>query len=144
MKANTSERLKVVNHWTQTHFYDKNISKEALGKIQPFLRISNNVKKEEKLSYFDILRKELELVGTDKIGMRHYDQMINSYKKNDGKNYDPINKLDPIDLLYIIFLIQKDNKEILIILEEQLIDLRIGFCPQGRSVRLIQIIQAFL
>ncbi|GAG78666.1 unnamed protein product, partial [marine sediment metagenome] len=79
MKGSESERLRVVNPWTQTHFYDKNISKEALEKIQPFLQISNNIKKEEKLSYFDILRKELKLVGGNNFGIGYYDQMINSY-----------------------------------------------------------------
>ena len=144
MKGSESNRLRSVNPWTQTHFYDKNISKEALEKIQPFLQISNNIKKEEKLSYFDILRKELVLIGGNKFDIRYYDQMINSYINEDNKNYDPINKLDPIDLLYIIYLIKIDKKDILFILSEQLEDLRTGFCPQGRSIRLIQIIQAFL
>jgi len=144
MEENKKTEKTVLNSWTKTHFYDKHISKEALEKIEPFILISKNINQEEKLSYFYTLRKELELIKSDKIGIKFYDKMIDSYVKDDGKNYDPINKLDPIDLLYIIYLIQKYNKEILLILGEQLNDLRTGFCPQGRSVRLIQIILAFL
>ena len=144
MKPNQPDRLASFIPCTQTHFYDKNISKEALETIKPFLRILRKNSKDEILSSFNTLRKELELFDCDKIGMKYYDQMINSYRIDDNKNYDPVNKLDSIALLYIVFLIQKDNKEILIILSEQLKDLQTGFCPQGRSIRLIQIIQAFL
>ena len=129
--------------WTNTHFYDNNISQDILDKIESLMLTSKDISKEDKLLCFDKLRNKLKSLNTSVIAMKFYDQIIESYVNDDGKNYDPINKLEPIDLLHRIFIISETNHEITVSLKEQLEDMKTGFCPQGRSIRLIQIINAF-
>lgn len=144
MKQEQERRKRVNKQWTNTHFYDRNVSKNALRRIEPVVRLSRNLIKEEKLVCLNDLRTKLEINNLRDNGIVYYDRMVQSYIKDDSKNYDPVNNLDPIDLLYVVFLISNDNEEILSILSEQLNDMKTGFCPQGRSIRLIQIIDAFL
>ena len=137
----------VVKLWRNTHFYDKNISKETLEKIKPFVDLSNNISKDEKLLSFNELKTYLEKINISTIGMFFYDQMIKSYINKDSLSYDPINNLDSINLLYIIYLIyheSNNNNDILLLLGDQLEDMKTGFCPQGRTIRLLQIINLFL
>ncbi len=143
------------NQWNNTHFYDNNMSKEVINIINRTIKSFNSVSSPEKLEGFKNLRKTLIEKGLTKNGIGYYDQMIDIYSTNitnknknittttPTTNYDPINKMDAIDLLYGIYIISLDNKDIIPILSEQLNDMRTGFCPQGRTIRLIQIIFSF-
>lgn len=131
------------SRWTETHFYDNNISKELMREIQPLLEMSETVSKEEKLVIYESMRDKLIELNISNIGLDHYDKMIKSYIVNDGSNCDPINKLDAIKLLYIISILSGQN-DAMLLLKEQLEDLVKGFCPQGRTVRFIQIISSFM
>lgn len=128
--------------WCNTHFYDNNMSKDVLENIRALINKSINIPKDDKLESFDKLRKTLVKLNNP-ITMIFYDKIINSYIQSDGKNYDPINNLDAIDLLYVIYLISQNNDDILLLLGDQLEDMKTGFCPQGRTVRLVQIITIF-
>lgn len=57
-------------------------------------------------------------------------------------NIDSTNKLVADDLICLCWE-HKDNPIFLSNLEDQLIDMRTGFCPQGRTHRLFQILLAF-
>lgn len=129
---------------TNTHYYDRIMSKEILEKIKPYAALSRDITKEDKLVCLRKLRAVLEKLNPKPIAMKFYDGIISSYIQEDGKNYDPINKLDPIDLLYTIYLIYQQNKDILLLVPDQLEDMKTGFCPQGRTIRLVQIIKIFL
>ena len=61
----------------------------------------------------------------------------------DNNKYDPINKLHINDLLYLCTF-RIDNPCFIKLLQEQLIDMKTkGFCIQGRTVRLFQLINSF-
>ena len=122
--------------WTNTHYYDNNISEELICKVMGHVITVDN-------ECFNLLRKDLVRLNIDNIGLKYYDQMILSHKNSDGSNYDPINKINAIDLLYIIYTISRDNDIVLTLLIEQLHDMKTGFCPQGRSIRLLQILYLF-
>lgn len=81
------------------------------------------------------------------------DKIIDEYEDNTIKNilkiiqkdiqtltnYDDKNHLNPIDILIEIYL-SKNFKNIKLLLEEQLKDMYLlGFCPQGRSIRFLQL-----
>jgi len=122
------------NNKTNTHYYDKNISREILSKIGTF-------PKTNKIEKFNELRYDIIKYG-NLSALKYYDLIISSYVNNDGNNYDPINKIDTSDLLYIIA--KNYNNDLLPILIEQLEDMKTGVCPQGRTIRLLQIIGSFL
>lgn len=123
-----------MNDQTNTHYYDNNISLEILTKIGTFPK-TNKVEKFNKLRY-DIIKYG------NLTALKYYDEIVQSYVNNDGSNYDPINKIDCSDLMYIIA--KKYNNDLLPDLIEQLEDMKTGFCPQGRTIRLLQIIGSFL
>ena len=137
---------KVDKKWTETHFYDNNISKSIIESIQPLLIKSGTVSKEDKLVIFDDIRTLLTEIKTNEIGMKYYDQIIQSFMKDGEGNYDSTNKLDAIDLLYVICMlsVHMNNDSMLLLLKEQLEDLQSGFCPQGRTIRFMQIISSFM
>lgn len=58
-------------------------------------------------------------------------------------NIDMTNGLIADDLICICW-IYRENKEFMSALETQLIDMSTGFCPQGRTHRLFQILLAFI
>lgn len=107
-----------------THYYDEKIDITLIPNT-PKATIDNLI--------FSQTRQKIKNV-------KYYDLMLN----NDPANYDPINKLHALDLLYIVCEISLKNPEILELLEEQLNDMTTGFCPQGRTIRLYQIILPFL
>lgn len=129
--------------WTNTHFYDNNISKEVISKVNLLIDKYKNISKDNKLIAFNILKENIINLDNNKesIAIKYYDQIINS---NNNNNYDPINKLNAIDLLYIVYIISREEMYIISQLKEQLYDLNTGFCPQGRTIRLLQIINPFL
>ena len=59
---------------------------------------------------------------------------------NNGSNYDSSNDIDASDVLATILTHKVMTKDIVKLLEEQLVDtFSLGQCPQGRSTRMIQI-----
>lgn len=119
---------------TDTHYYDNKISHEILSKIETFPKVN-------KMGKFNELRYDIIKSG-NLTALKYYDEIIKSYIDNDGTNYDPINKIDCSDLLYLIS--KNYDSHILTVLIEQLEDMKSGNCPQGRSIRLIQVIGSFL
>ena len=115
------------NHWLLTHSYDKLISKDLITKINS-INITNR-------DGIELLRGKIK----EPVAVSYFEKML-----SDNNNYDPINNLDSIKLLNIVGIISQTNIEIIELLEEQLKDLQTGFCPQGRTIRLIQIIQPYL
>lgn len=59
-----------------------------------------------------------------------------------SKNYDPTNKLSADDLLYLTSYHLHDETFIILLIE-QLENMEAGFCEQGRTHRLFQLILAF-
>lgn len=57
-------------------------------------------------------------------------------------NYDPTNNLHAGDLLYTLTFLES-SKDLIICLNEQAEGMQTGFCAQGRTHRLIQILKAF-
>ena len=132
------------SRWTETHFYDNNISKSLARLLKPMLEDSDNVSREYKLMVYKNIRECLVRLNINKVGMKYYDQIIKCYVDGNKSNYDPINKLDASNLLYIICLLSEDNDTALILLKEQLEDMIKGFCPQGRTIRFIQIVSSLI
>ena len=65
------------------------------------------------------------------------------YVENGGDNYQIENNLDATDIL--VDILNKDYKDLLPIIEEQLADSRkLGVCPSGRVTRLLQIWQTLI
>ena len=83
--------------WTNTHFYDNNISEEVISKVNLLIDKYKNISKDNKLIAFNILKENIINLDNNKesIAIKYYDQIINS---NNNNNYDPINKLNTIDL----------------------------------------------
>jgi hypothetical protein len=58
---------------------------------------------------------------------------------NGSQNYDNSNKIDASNLLASVLTMRSMTKDILNIIEEQLVDIyNLGRCPQGRVTRLMQ------
>lgn len=116
---------------TDTHYYDNKISPDIITLVSNF--------KIDDTSNLEDLRNQLLKVNINKSDLMFYDKIL----KNNN-NYDPINKLDVIKLLHIVNYISKYNPDILEMLKEQLKDLKSGFCVQGRSIRLLQLIMSYI
>lgn len=123
-------------NWTLTHSYDKNISPDLMKNINPYILDLKSISKDDKMLAFNTIKNKIK----DKIAVKYFDLIVN----DDKNNYDPINNLDTIDLLYIVYFISLNNNNIIELLVDQLKDLQTGSCPQGRTIRLIQIIQPFI
>lgn len=71
---------------------------------------------------------------------------LSLYKiKNDRKgNIDNVNNLNAEILMYMIYkrIIDSDNDEYFELLNSQLDEMTSGLCPQGRCIRLLQILKA--
>jgi len=130
---------------TSTHFYDRKIPKDLINRLNDVIKTTKNISKDAKLLCFNNLRSELLLYKiVNNTGIEYYDRIILSYQTNKTDNYDSINKMNAIDLLYTIYLISIYNKDVIPILSEQLNDMKTGFCPQGRTIRFTQIIFCFV
>lgn len=130
-----------------THTYDNQLTKDIYDNIEPFVSIFTLMEKSDKLIILDKLRSVIHSNNSNNNnnnnGIEYYDKMVKDFIDNTENNYDHINKLNAIDLLYIIFTIYQHNYDIIPLFIEQLRDLELGFCPQGRTIRLIQIIQPY-
>lgn len=126
---------------TETHFYDGKLI-ERKEEIKNFLLKASGVTIESKRVSFGILKsKLLERPLFMGIPVMFYDLLVNS------SAFDPTNQVKVDDLLYLCCLIS-ENKNVNIndflgILIIQLEDMATGFCPQGQTTRLLQIVLSF-
>jgi len=74
------------------------------------------------------------------IAILHLNRIVSGMGKNE--NVDPTNMLVADDLICLCWS-YRENSDFMTCLETQLIDMRTGFCPQGRTHRLFQILLAF-
>lgn len=118
-----------------THTYDGKL--KSLPSI--FINHLSAIQSEEdKLKIFTKLRSELysKIPNINPKVIIYYDQIVND--KYNINNFDATNKLSAYDLLYLIA-IHIDSLDINI-LSEQLLDMQTGNCPQGRVIRLYQVL----
>ena len=110
--------------------------------ILPHLQIAALVSNEDKLAAFGQLKLQLD-------PNPNFDTIVNDFMSighSPGPNYDPTNELYADDLLYLCAcLVQKMplNETLIFLLNEQLVQMSTGMCPQGRTHRLMQIIMTF-
>lgn len=110
---------------TNLHTYDRHVKYEYLFEYEG----TND--------QLDMIKKLSNKIND---GKDMFDLLINSIGTVD--NIDNINNYSIDRLLYDLANIIEDN--LIVIFEEQLIDMRTGACQQGRSLRLIQVIQSCL
>lgn len=111
-----------------THTYDGKLN----NSIIPEILKSDEEKKEECHKFITLkIDKEAKL-------------FLSKIIKDIGtkSNFDSTNKLDAGNILYscIKYI---DNEDFVKMLEEQLLDMKTGFCPQGRTHRLYQLFLSF-
>jgi hypothetical protein len=122
-----------------THYYDNKLggTKKEYEKILTAAKSTEIGKKMECISK---LRGHLTPHATAK-GLQFFDSIVRA------PSYDPINQLNPLDLLYICYLLllneHIDKNDLLCVLNIQLEDMATGFCAQGQTIRLLQIIFSF-
>ena len=115
-----------------THYYDGKLDLKLL----PELDNVKNLSKEDKLIKTDNLLKSI----SDPISVKFLKRIINDFGKSSNK--DPTNNLIADDLVCLCEA-HKNNKDFIESLEFQLKDMQTGFCPQGRTHRLFQLLIAF-
>jgi len=115
------------NNFINVHSFDSKL----LNIFNPLKIYSLN----EKEKLFKILYSEIK----DDNALKMIDIIINDmYKPNGGDNFHPENNLDASNILADILI--KDYKNILSLIEEQLIDtFQLGKCNSGRVTRMLNI-----
>lgn len=111
-------------HYLNTHTYDF---------LLPPLNFESSVKKD-----FSQLRLELSkrLNQHNQSALTYFDLIVND--GHNHQNFDQTNNIYADDLLYLLSInIESIPWEYFI---EQLLDISTGSCPQGRTIRLFQII----
>lgn len=111
-----------------THTFDGKLDKNLILSLSEVSKLSN----EEKREKCNILCK---YINNDKMKI-----IINDAGRE--SNYDKSNDIHAADLLYICVDFST-NKDFIELLRIQLTDMNTGFCPQGRTHRLFQLIMAF-
>lgn len=108
------------------HTYDKKTNFEVPFDI---LNLEKKIKEKKVIDTFDNIKLNVESNKFLK------DMLLNL------NSFDSINQFYILDILYICsFIITED---FLNELELQLLDMKTGFCEQGKTIRLIQLIKAF-
>ncbi len=107
------------------------------GKLRNFFKGKYTI--EQKDILFKNFLKELQ----NKDAIFIINKMISDMYNSNGENYQIENNLDSTDILAEI--LNKDYKDILPLIEEQLADItHLGQCPSGRVTRLLQILNIFI
>lgn len=120
--------------WLNTHAYDGQLKFTEISGWNQVISLPIEEKQRR--------GKEL-IVAAEKLcplAQHHLSIIVNSI--GTGANYDPSNQISADDLISLCFC-HRDNSDFLSMLELQLIDMRTGFCPQGRTHRLFQLLLAF-
>lgn len=108
------------------HTYDKKTNFEVPFDI---LNLEKKIKEKKVIDTFDNIKLNVESNKFLK------DMLLNL------NSFDSINQFYILDILYMCsFIITED---FLNELELQLLDMKTGFCEQGKTIRLIQLIKAF-
>lgn len=113
-----------------THHYDYKLK----GRMQK----KNSIGPEEKQKVLKILIDSL------------VDESARSYARTicadigKSSNYDVTNDLIADDILYECALLADEKNDVMKVLEQQLSEMSSGACPQGRCVRLFQVLDAFV
>ena len=117
---------------TDTHIYDGQIDRQLLPMLEVVKDLPIEEKKNRGLQIMEHVNNE--------IAQRFLMGIIDSMET--PANYDPTNNLNADDLICLCWELRQNESfiENLII---QLIDMGTGFCPQGRTHRLFQILLAF-
>lgn len=120
----TKNKMSVLN----THTYDGKLNRESVGE----LTLSETEKKER--------ANELLSYVSDNVAKHFLRQIIDDFGK--PANFDPSNSLRADDLVCLCWT-HRENKDFVSLLQLQLRDMSTGFCPQGRTHRLFQLLLAF-
>jgi hypothetical protein len=123
--------------YLNTHFYDRQIS-ELVARFRDALTKSSQVVKVEKMFVF----KQYFSTLTSPYAKHSLAVILNCFEHGYSGNHDQINNLIATDILYIL-LKNLDTSEYSI-LEEQLADMTSGLCSQGRTIRLFQLLVAYV
>jgi hypothetical protein len=125
---------------TDTHFYDGNVSTEDLrGRIDK----ANSIDYDIKQNSLNNLRNWAVSAFPDN-GQAL--TALNLIIQGSG-NQDNVNNLDAGSLLYLCWIISQHEKisesDFSLVFSTQLSEIMGGACPQGRTIRLLQVIKAF-
>lgn len=117
------------------HSLDRKVSFSFGEGNVKFLDVSSSFGKEK-----DILPELLTMFNLSPPGARVLKVLINDVGTN--KNFDPINNVNVDDLLLQLYHLKKKNPECFddVILDDQLVEMLTGMCPQGRTIRLLQVL----
>lgn len=122
----------------EVHSYDNKLNEE-ISIYQNLLTYAKNISTNQKNELF----LKFEEYLSDDLAKKYYIILID---QNDNSNFDLINKLNSNDLLFLIIeYLEKQNfkdNSLIDILTIQLQDMATGFCSQGRSIRLFQIVKS--
>jgi hypothetical protein len=133
---------------TETHAYDGKLRKDMSIELSDELLNITEISLESKCLVFIQLKKILEKRNNFKNNaVKYFDAIANDCKGNRSNNYDASNNLYADDLLYICakhLLNTLNSGDILDILIVQLQEISLGSCPQGRTHRLLQIVNIII
>lgn len=116
-----------------THSYDGQLLASRLHGLDAIQKLDLETKREYGLALIAIMERS-------PVAMHFLKQIVSDI--GTAANFDPTNHLVADDLIGLCWL-YRDNPDFVSMLEGQLIDMATGFCPQGRTHRLYQIILAF-
>lgn len=122
------------------HTYDGVINLKSCSVTKYIDEMKNKSMKEKKSLAKEVLRHG-EIYKFSKISIDYLNKIIKDIGTN--KNFDPTNNFS-VDELICVCWIFRENKNFMKLLEEQLSDMKTGFCPQGRTHRIYQLLLAFL
>ena len=131
-----------------THFFDGKLA-GIISFIQADIERARGISKVEKIRAFHVLLPLIESHEncTPNV-IRCFHAIYSSYAQNSGgldqsnPNYDSVNCLYADDLLYLIYekASEQNNSEYTNLLVANLEEMATGLCPQGRTIRLLQIL----
>jgi hypothetical protein len=121
-----------------THTYDGKIDINQLPDLITIRQLTLDQKKERGV---ELLIAASNILGINPIAIYHLKGIIESM--GTLLNIDMTNGLFADDLICICW-VYRYNSEFMAELETQLMDMNSGFCPQGRTHRLFQILVAFM
>jgi hypothetical protein len=119
------------------HIFDGKL-KESKESLLPYLKLISEVSREDKLIAFERLKNKINPSVNLDIIIRD---------SNSPANHDLTNDLHAEDLLYLcVLLVDRlpDNETLINTINQQFDEMSTGFCAQGRTHRLFQVIMAFI
>jgi hypothetical protein len=120
-----------------THIYDGKLDNKSIPELKDIIFLSNEEKKIKCMDVYNgYIKKE-----RNKISIHFLMKIIDDIGTE--QNYDPTNSLRAEDLLVLCSNF-RSNDDFLNELEIQLIDMQSGFCSQGRTHRLFQLVKCYL